>query len=186
MKRWYFWVGLLVSVGFMYLALKGQNFPELWNTIQSASLSWLIPAVLVYFVDVWARSWRWHYLLRPVQALSTSEVFPIIAMGLMGNNVFPVRAGELLRAVVLKHRYEIPISTSLATILVERVFDGVVMLSFIIFQPECIGQHVVSFRFCRRNPFAGLVGVNRLFGCAGCLSYGSHFSRKRRNCCRLE
>jgi glycosyltransferase 2 family protein len=140
MKRWYFWVGLLVSVGFMYLALKGQNFPELWNTIQSASLSWLIPAVLVYFVDVWARSWRWHYLLRPVQALSTSEVFPIIAMGLMGNNVFPVRAGELLRAVVLKHRYEIPISTSLATILVERIFDGVVMLSFIIFNLSVLGS----------------------------------------------
>ena len=133
MKRWYFWVGLLVSAGFLYLALRGQNFPELWNAIQAANLFWLIPAVLVYFVDVWVRSWRWHYLLRPVHPISPSKVFPIVAMGYMGNNIFPARAGELLRAAVLKHRYAVPVSTTLATILVERIFDGVVMLGFIFF-----------------------------------------------------
>jgi hypothetical protein len=133
MKRWYFWVGLLVSAGFLYLALRGQNFPELWGAIQSANLVWLIPAVLVYFTDVWVRSWRWHYLLRPVQPISPLKVFPIIAMGYMGNNIFPARAGELLRAAVLKRRYAVPVSTTLATILVERIFDGVVMLGFIFF-----------------------------------------------------
>jgi uncharacterized protein (TIRG00374 family) len=133
MKRWYFWVGLLVSAGFLYLALRGQNFPELWGAIQSANLLWLIPAVLVYFVDVMVRSWRWHYLLRPVQPISPLKVFPVIAMGYMGNNIFPARAGELLRAAVLKRRYSVPVSTTLATILVERIFDGVVMLGFIFF-----------------------------------------------------
>jgi uncharacterized protein (TIRG00374 family) len=39
----------------------------------------------------------------------------------------------LLRAAVLKRRYGVPISTTLATILVERIFDGVVMLGFIFF-----------------------------------------------------
>ena len=131
MKRWYFWVGLLVSAGFLYLALHGQNFPELWGAIQSAKLLWLIPAVMVYFIDVWVRSWRWHYLLRPVQPISPLKVFPIITMGYMGNNIFPARAGELLRAAVLKRRYAVPVSTTLATILVERIFDGVVMLGFI-------------------------------------------------------
>ena len=133
MKRWYFWVGLLVSAGFLYLALRGQNFPELWGAIQSAKLVWLIPAILVYFIDVWVRSWRWHYLLRPVQPISPLKVFPIITMGYMGNNIFPARAGELLRAAVLKRRYAVPVSTTLATILVERIFDGVVMLGFIFF-----------------------------------------------------
>ncbi len=133
MKRWYFWVGLLVSAGFLYLALRGQNFGELWGAIQSAKLVWLIPAVLVYFIDVFVRSWRWHYLLRPVQPISPIKVFPIITMGYMGNNIFPARAGELLRAAVLKRRYAVPVSATLATILVERIFDGVVMLGFIFF-----------------------------------------------------
>jgi hypothetical protein len=37
----------------------------------------------------------------------------------------------VLRAVVLKRREQVPVSASLATIIVERVFDGVVMLSFV-------------------------------------------------------
>ncbi len=49
----------------------------------------------------------------------------------MGNNIYPYRAGELLRAAVLKRREGVPISASLATIIVERVFDGVIMLAFV-------------------------------------------------------
>ena len=133
MKRWYFWAGLLVSAFFLYLALRGLNLPQLWAVIQTARLLWLLPAILVYFLDVWVRSWRWHFLLRPVRLIPNSEIFPVIAMGYMGNNVFPARAGELLRAAVLKNRYGLPISTTLATIFVERIFDGVVMLGFIFF-----------------------------------------------------
>jgi uncharacterized protein (TIRG00374 family) len=58
-------------------------------------------------------------------------MFPIVAIGYMGNNIYPARAGELLRAVVLKRKEEIPISASLATVIVERIFDGVVMLGFV-------------------------------------------------------
>jgi hypothetical protein len=49
----------------------------------------------------------------------------------MGNNIYPARAGEVLRAVILKRREGVPVSASLATIIVERIFDGVVMLAFI-------------------------------------------------------
>jgi uncharacterized protein (TIRG00374 family) len=85
----------------------------------------------VYLVGVWARAWRWHYLLRALKPVPTRTMFPIVAIGYMGNNIFPARAGELLRAIVLKRRQSIPISASLATIIVERIFDGVVMLAFV-------------------------------------------------------
>jgi len=58
-------------------------------------------------------------------------MFPITCIGYMGNNIYPARAGEVLRAVVLKRREGVPISASLATIIVERIFDGVVMLAFV-------------------------------------------------------
>jgi len=87
--------------------------------------------VAIYFLAVWGRAWRWHYLLRPVKTIPTRVMFPIVAIGYMGNNIYPARAGELLRAYVLKKNEGVPISASLATIIVERVFDGVVMLSFI-------------------------------------------------------
>ena len=58
-------------------------------------------------------------------------MFPITTIGYMGNNIYPARAGEVLRAVILKRREGVSVSASLATIIVERIFDGVVMLSFI-------------------------------------------------------
>jgi len=115
----------------MYWALRGLGLSEIWEPLKSARYWWLLPGVGVYFIGVWVRSWRWHYLLRPVKPVSTRKMFPIVAIGYMGNNIYPARAGEVLRAVVLKRKEDIPISVSLATVIVERIFDGVVMLGFV-------------------------------------------------------
>ncbi|MCJ7734758.1 MAG: flippase-like domain-containing protein [Anaerolineales bacterium] len=131
MKRWQFWVGLALSAGFLYLALRGLGINDIWEPLKTAQYWWLIPGVVVYFIGVWVRAWRWHYLLRPVKSVSTKKMFPMVAIGYMGNNIYPARAGEVLRAVVLKRKEEIPISASLATIIIERIFDGVVMLGFV-------------------------------------------------------
>ncbi|NUM45385.1 MAG: flippase-like domain-containing protein [Anaerolineales bacterium] len=131
MKNWKFWFGVLISAVFLWLALRGLQLEDFWSAMATANYWWLIPGVAVYFLGVWARAWRWHYLLRPVKAIPTKTMFPIVAIGYMGNNIYPARAGEVLRAVVLKRREGVPVSASLATIIVERIFDGVVMLAFV-------------------------------------------------------
>jgi glycosyltransferase 2 family protein len=131
MKRWQFWVGVIISLVFLYIALRGLGLKDIGDALRTANYWWLIPGVMVYFLGVWVRAWRWHYLLRPVKSVPTSTMFPIVAIGYMGNNIYPARAGEILRAVVLKRRAGVAISASLATIIVERVFDGVVMLAFV-------------------------------------------------------
>jgi hypothetical protein len=131
LKRWQFWLGLIISIAFLYLALRGLHLEQVWTALQSANYWWLIPGVLVYFIGVWVRAWRWHYLLRPLKPISTRTMFPIVTIGYMGNNIYPARAGEVLRAFVLKKHESVPVSASLATIFVERVFDGVVMLGFV-------------------------------------------------------
>ena len=131
MKKWQFWLGVVISVFFIWFSLKGLRLEEFWTKIQTANYWWLFPGIAVYFVGVWARAWRWHYLLRPVKSVPTTEMFPITTIGYMGNNIYPARAGEVLRAVILKRKTGIPVTASLATIIVERIFDGVVMLSFV-------------------------------------------------------
>ncbi len=131
LKRWQFWLGVAISAGFLYLALRGLQLGDLWGALQDANYWWLLPGIAVYFLGVWARAWRWHYLLRPLKRIPTREMFPIVAIGYMGNNIYPARAGEVLRAYVLKRKQNVPVSASLATILVERIFDGVVMLMFV-------------------------------------------------------
>lgn len=131
MKKWQFWLGVLISALFIWLALRGLRLDEFWSAVKQANYWWLLPGVAVYFVGVWVRAWRWHYLLDPIKKIPTKTMFPITAIGYMGNNIYPARAGEVLRAVVLKRKEAVPISASLATIIVERIFDGVVMLAFV-------------------------------------------------------
>jgi len=131
MKKWQFWVGVLISAGFLYFALRGLKLGDFWQVVRSANYWWILPGIAVYFVAVWARAWRWHYLLRPIQKISTWSMFPITCIGYMGNNIYPARAGEVLRAIILKRKEGVPISASLATIIVEKVFDAVVMMGFV-------------------------------------------------------
>ncbi len=132
MRRWIVLaLGIIVSAFFLYLGLRGVNLEEVFKRISGANLIWLIPGVAVYFLAVWGRTWRWHYLLRPLKAVSLRSLFPIVVIGYMGNNVYPFRAGEVIRAYVLKRNEQVSISASLATIVVERIFDGLVMLIFV-------------------------------------------------------
>jgi len=131
-KRWLFWVGLLISIVFLYLAFRKIDYRELWSTLITVQYWWLIPGLAIYFVGVLVRTWRWQFLLNPLKKAPIKTLFPIINIGYMGNNVFPLRMGEVLRAVVLKRREAVSISGSLATIVVERIFDAVVVMGFVL------------------------------------------------------
>ena len=131
MKKWQFWLGVLISILFLWLALRGLHLGDFWSAVQKANYIWLLPGIFVYFIGVWVRAWRWHYLLGPIKKIPTKTMFPVTTIGYMGNNIYPARAGEVLRAIILKRKEGVPVSASLATIIVERIFDGVVMLAFI-------------------------------------------------------
>jgi uncharacterized protein (TIRG00374 family) len=130
-KRWQLWLGLAISAVFLYFALRGLDLGEVWFYVRTAGYWWLLPGIAIYFLGVWARTWRWHYMLRALKPIPLRRLFPVVCIGYMGNNIYPARIGELLRAYVLKREEEVSISASLATILVERIFDGVVMLLFV-------------------------------------------------------
>jgi len=130
-KRWQFWLGLGISLVFLYIALRGLGLKDLGAALREANYIWLLPGVAVYFIAVWIRAWRWHYLVRPIKSVPTRRMFPIVAIGYMGNNIYPARAGEVFRALFLKKYEGVAFSASLATIIVERIFDGVVMLGFV-------------------------------------------------------
>ena len=175
MKRWQFWVGVAISLIFLYIALRGLGLRDLGEAMTQANYWWLIPGVLVYFVGVWVRSWRWHYLLKPVKAISTAKLFPIVTIGYMGNNIYPARAGEALRAVILKSHEDVPISASAATIIVERVFDGVVMLAFVFLNLPELARLTSDSGFVGSIQTVALWGTIAFFGALGAFLLAAMF-----------
>jgi len=131
LKRWKFWVGAVISALFIAVALRGLDLGQVWHDMKTANYWWIPPGVAAYSIGVWARAWRWHYLLRPLKPIPLKTMWPVVVIGYMGNNVYPFRAGEVIRAYVLKKKEGVSISASIATILVERIFDGLVMLLFV-------------------------------------------------------
>ncbi len=131
MKRWQFWLGLVISVFLLWLALRGLKLDEVAGYLRAGNYWWLVPGVAVYFLAVGVRTWRWDYLLRPLKRVPLKRLFPVVVIGYMGNNILPWRIGELLRAYVLKRNEQVRISSSLATVIAERIFDGLVMLLFV-------------------------------------------------------
>ncbi|HSG45306.1 MAG TPA: lysylphosphatidylglycerol synthase transmembrane domain-containing protein [Anaerolineales bacterium] len=164
MKKWQFWLGVLISALFIWLALGGLKLNEFWGAVRQANYIWLIPGVGVYFIGVWIRAWRWHYLLGPIKKIPTKSMFPITTIGYMGNNIYPARAGEVLRAVILKRKEGVSISASLATIIVERIFDGVVMLAFVFVNLSELAKLTGASGFVGNIQQVALIGTGVFIG----------------------
>ena len=132
LKNWRIWLGLLISLAFLYWVLgQVEDFGRLTTALREAQYGYLAPAIVVYFIGVWLRTIRWHFLLRPNKHVSWRRLFPVVVIGYMANDVLPARMGEFVRAYVLSQKEDIRKSTCLATIVLERVFDGLAMLSFL-------------------------------------------------------
>ena len=124
-----FWVGVLVSCFFLLLFLREVDINKVIRAIQETNHLYLIPAVIVYFVSVYCRAIRWRFLILPMKSLDVRSLYPAVVVGYMANNLLPVRLGEFVRAYYLARLHKISASGLLATILVERVFDGLTLLA---------------------------------------------------------
>ena len=91
----------------------------------------LLPGVVLYLVAVWFRTLRWQVLLSHLKQVSVNRLFPVVVVGYMANNLLPMRIGELVRSYHLGEREGVSKTSALATILVERVLDALILLVFI-------------------------------------------------------
>jgi uncharacterized membrane protein YbhN (UPF0104 family) len=129
--RWRLLLGIFISLIFLTWSLQGLKLDQFAQNLRHANYAWLIPGVAIYFLGVWFRTWRWHYMLRHLEEVPMNRLFRIVCIGYMGNNIYPARAGEVLRSYILKREFGIGISASLATVVIERLFDGLTMIFFV-------------------------------------------------------
>ncbi len=131
MRRWQLWIGLAISLFFLVWAVRQVNsFSEVVAALPRANYGLVGLALVAYFIGVWLRALRWQCLLAPLKSLSVRKLFPVVVIGYMANDVLPARIGELVRAYILSEREGVSKSSSLATIFLERIFDGIVLLLF--------------------------------------------------------
>ena len=109
--------------------------------------------------------------------------YPVVIIGLMANNLIPARAGELARAYVLGERERISKTTSLGTIAVDRLFDGVTLVPMMLIVAAFAGGDATfPAGFGRQLNFAGLgIVMGVLFGIGIAVLFFLAFAESGRN-----
>ncbi len=116
-------IEVAISLGFLALALRGINWSGFWEALRHANYLWLIPGVLITVALLFLKAWRWQLLFYPEHRLPFSTVMTALCTGYLVSNVFPARAGELARLVLLVSEQPVSVARTLSTIIVERLLD---------------------------------------------------------------
>src|SRR6185369_10579038 len=122
--------GVAISVALVVWLFRSVDLPELGRQLAATHWGWVVPAVAVGPLGLWARALRWRYLFPPRS--EPPGLIPANMIGYMANNVLPLRAGELVRVYVaarhLRTERGMSAEQSLwltgATVIVERVLDS--------------------------------------------------------------
>lgn len=131
-KQKRFWLGLVLSLVLLVYVFYQTDPAKIWESLGQAQYIYLIPALLMYFIGVFIRAVRWHFLLRSIKPIPNGDLFRTVVIGYMANDILPARIGELVRAYVLGQQQNVSKAATLVTIVVERVFDGLTMLTFMV------------------------------------------------------
>jgi uncharacterized protein (TIRG00374 family) len=121
--NWRFWIGSAISALFLYLAFHNVDLRLLYHSIQSTSIPLIVMVALLTVILYVVRALRWFHLLEPIKKIGLGSLFSSTVIGFAANCVLPARLGEFIRANYIGRMERISKSSSLGTIVVERLFD---------------------------------------------------------------
>jgi len=127
-------VGIALSIVLLVWTFKDVALANVWRALAASNLLLLILSACVATISFPLRAWRWRYILHPIApALPYGPLWRSTAIGMMVNNVGPARAGELARAYALSREVSaVGFAAALGSLVVDRVFDGLVILVFLL------------------------------------------------------
>ena len=122
-------IGIALSAVLLWWTLRDVSLAVVWAELRRSN-GWLfLFSTIASTVIFPLRARRWQTILEPVApGQPFGALWRATAVGMMANNVLPARAGEIARAYALTRQTGVPLSTSIASLAVDRLFDMLVLL----------------------------------------------------------
>jgi uncharacterized protein (TIRG00374 family) len=135
-------LSLSVTSFFLWLAFRGQDIGNLGHALIEQPVLWFILLAVLNIVSHLLRAFRWKLLIDPIKTgVTVHHAFASLMIGFMVNGFLP-RAGEIVRSYVLGRKTQVPVSSILSTVILERILDiisfATVLCIVVIFNSEAL------------------------------------------------
>lgn len=115
----------VVSIGSLIWTLRDAHLGDFKDDLAEMDWKWIALAVAVTLLIFVGYGVRWALVLRPVQRAGYWQTVRALYVGLFANEILPFRAGELLRCYLITRWTKLPLSVSITSAVIERIFDGI-------------------------------------------------------------
>ena len=144
-------IGIVISLAGIYWAFKDFNFIDFKRSIQQIDSVYFLFATIFLWGTVWLRGLRWKWLFKESSSPSVSSLYRAELIGYFGNNVLPLRLGELLRTYIVGKENNLSKSFVFGTVVLERLMDmlaltffGIILLFLYPFEEEWISDYLLK------------------------------------------
>jgi uncharacterized protein (TIRG00374 family) len=124
-------VGLALTILFLVLAFQRVDLGGFVDELRNVNYIWILPSAACTLLGYGVRTLRWQIILGGAARAPLRTLFAVLIMGFATNNLLPGRLGELWRAYLLGRKRSVRKTFALASVVVERVFDGLTLIALL-------------------------------------------------------
>ncbi len=154
-----------------------------WSIMLTANPLYLLAGFVIYYAAFWVRGARWKLLLNNVgyeenevkEFPSINGLVEIIYLSWFVNCIVPAKLGDAYRSYLLKRNYGVSFSSTIGTILAERIVDLIILFGLLVASFALVGQRLSSNKGLDLNLvilFGGLMVLALIIGLVGLRFFG--------------
>ncbi len=119
------WITYVLAAVALVWVFYDVDWSALTEQVQQLSWGWVSVIVAFDVLSFYVQGIRWKMLLEPVGRLSYLKTTQAIYVGMFSNEILPLRAGEIVRGVLVSRWVKRKFHDILPSMALERLFDGI-------------------------------------------------------------
>ncbi|NIO20377.1 MAG: flippase-like domain-containing protein [Candidatus Aenigmarchaeota archaeon] len=126
-------IPFIIGIFVLTILVMNVGLSDIAEAASLANIYLLLASFLILILTTMIKNLRWNFLLKRVSKCGLKKSSLIYFVGQLTNEVMPIGSGELVRTYWVKRADKSSFTKPLSSIIVERVFDLIILLIIVIF-----------------------------------------------------